>query len=202
MSTHDRKGINVRGPAHGQGQGRSGTYFLSLGFQNVRCFSEKQFLDLSDGQGRPARWTILLGENGTGKTTVLQMLTAFEPVGVNIQASALASTGVLLGGPFTEPSGANIKVSPAPQGRALARSIPRGASRGFVDPRTFSRAGATDSGSVVVEVAHDTNLCRPQKPASVPLPMGHRLRFLAAPVERCAALLRVRSRPAVRGPLT
>ncbi len=51
----------------------TGSYFLSLELENVRCFSEKQTLDLSDGNGRPARWTILLGENGTGKTTVLQI---------------------------------------------------------------------------------------------------------------------------------
>src|SRR5262249_45956604 len=54
--------------------------FLSLELENVRCFSEKQRLDLSDGHGRPARWTILLGENGTGKTTILQLLAAGEPV--------------------------------------------------------------------------------------------------------------------------
>ena len=41
-------------------------------------FLAKQVLDLSDGKGRPAQWTILLGENGTGKTTVLQLLAAFE----------------------------------------------------------------------------------------------------------------------------
>ena len=50
----------------------TGSYFLSLELENVRCFSEQQTLDLSDGKGRPARWTILLGENGTGKTTILQ----------------------------------------------------------------------------------------------------------------------------------
>ena len=51
----------------------TGSYFLSLELENVRCFSEKQMLDLSDGNGRPARWTILFGENGTGKTTILQV---------------------------------------------------------------------------------------------------------------------------------
>jgi hypothetical protein len=56
----------------------TGSYFLSLELENVRCFSEKQVLDLSDGQGRPARWTILLGENGTGKTTALQLLEIFD----------------------------------------------------------------------------------------------------------------------------
>src|SRR5579863_5006609 len=57
-----------------------GSYFLSLELENVRCFSDKQTLDLTDGHGRPARWTILLGENGTGKTTILQLLAAFDRV--------------------------------------------------------------------------------------------------------------------------
>src|SRR3954452_3404015 len=60
----------------------SGSYFLSLEVENVRCFSQRQALDLSDGQGRPAGWTILLGENGTGKTTILQLLASVEPVSV------------------------------------------------------------------------------------------------------------------------
>jgi hypothetical protein len=31
-------------------------YFLSLSLENVRCFGSRQTLDLSDGNGRPARW--------------------------------------------------------------------------------------------------------------------------------------------------
>lgn len=54
-------------------------YFLSLTVENVRCFGPKQTLDLSDGKGRPARWTVILGDNGTGKTTLLQSLVAVEP---------------------------------------------------------------------------------------------------------------------------
>ncbi|MBX3397229.1 MAG: AAA family ATPase [Gemmataceae bacterium] len=53
-------------------------YFLSLEVENVRCFGPKQKLDLSDGNGKPAPWTIILGVNGTGKTTLLQLLTMFE----------------------------------------------------------------------------------------------------------------------------
>jgi predicted ATP-binding protein involved in virulence len=49
-------------------------YFLSLTVENIRCFGEKQTLDLSDGKGNPAQWTILLGNNGMGKTTLLQCL--------------------------------------------------------------------------------------------------------------------------------
>lgn len=53
-------------------------YVLSLSVENVRCFGPKQTLDLSDGHGRPAQWTIILGENGTGKTTLLQLLVSHE----------------------------------------------------------------------------------------------------------------------------
>jgi len=53
----------------------SSMYFLSLEVENIRCFGEKQTLDLSDGAGKPARWTLLLGDNGVGKTTLLQCLT-------------------------------------------------------------------------------------------------------------------------------
>jgi hypothetical protein len=54
------------------------TYFLSLKLEKVRCFGTSQTLDLSDGQGRPARWTVVVGNNGTGKTTLLQSLAAFS----------------------------------------------------------------------------------------------------------------------------
>ena len=54
------------------------TYFLDLVVENVKCFKGRQELDLSDGNGKPARWTIILGENGTGKTTLLKALASFN----------------------------------------------------------------------------------------------------------------------------
>lgn len=60
---------------------RTPVYFLSLEVENVRCFGPKQKLDLSDGNGRPAQWTIILGDNGVGKTTLLQCLVAVMPIG-------------------------------------------------------------------------------------------------------------------------
>jgi energy-coupling factor transporter ATP-binding protein EcfA2 len=53
-------------------------YFQSLSLQNVRCFGSEQTLRLINGQNKPAQWTIILGENGTGKTTLLQALACFE----------------------------------------------------------------------------------------------------------------------------
>ena len=46
-------------------------YFHSLELENVRCFGERQVLELTDDQGRLAQWTLLLGDNGVGKTTLL-----------------------------------------------------------------------------------------------------------------------------------
>ncbi len=55
-----------------------GCYVLSLTVENIRCFGPKQTLDCSDGQGRPRQWTVILGDNGTGKTTLLQSLVLHE----------------------------------------------------------------------------------------------------------------------------
>lgn len=55
-------------------------YFLSLSLENVKCFGSKQTLDLSNGKGAPAPWTLLLGDNGVGKTTLLELITLMRPV--------------------------------------------------------------------------------------------------------------------------
>ena len=55
-------------------------YFTSLELENVKSFGEKQFLDLTCGDGKPARWTLILGDNGAGKTTLLQCLARMRPV--------------------------------------------------------------------------------------------------------------------------
>lgn len=53
-------------------------YFCALEVENVRCFGERQRLDLMAGD-EPAKWTVLLGDNGVGKTTLLQCLYAMAP---------------------------------------------------------------------------------------------------------------------------
>ena len=54
-------------------------YYASLTLSNVRCFGSPQTINLSDGRGRPYPWTIILGYNGVGKTTLLQALASAEP---------------------------------------------------------------------------------------------------------------------------
>ena len=49
-------------------------YFSSLEIESVRCFGDSQRLNLTAADGRPARWTLILGDNGVGKTTLLQCL--------------------------------------------------------------------------------------------------------------------------------
>lgn len=67
-------------------------YFLSISLQNIRCFGAQQTLDLSDGKGRPTPFTILLGDNGTGKTTLLQLLVKMRPMVMPSLKTATTST--------------------------------------------------------------------------------------------------------------
>lgn len=58
----------------------SACYFREFSLENVRCFGPKQTLDFCDANGRRTRWTVILGDNGVGKTTLLQCLWLMSPV--------------------------------------------------------------------------------------------------------------------------
>jgi len=58
---------------------RPGLYFTRLEVENVRCFGPRQTLDLTTEDGKPALWTVILSENGGGKTTLLQCLSEMWP---------------------------------------------------------------------------------------------------------------------------
>ncbi|MBI3467363.1 MAG: AAA family ATPase [Planctomycetes bacterium] len=61
------------------------SYFASLKLRNVRCFGDRtETLNLCDQHGTPAQWTILIGDNGCGKTTVLQALAAFDRTSIEV----------------------------------------------------------------------------------------------------------------------
>lgn len=56
------------------------SYFYSLELEGINCFKDKQTLDLSDGNDHYSPWTIILGDNGTGKTTLLRVLDRMQPL--------------------------------------------------------------------------------------------------------------------------
>ena len=55
-------------------------YFSSIELENVRCFGQRQSLSFTDDEGNPVRWTLILGDNGVGKTTLLQCLAWMRPL--------------------------------------------------------------------------------------------------------------------------
>ncbi len=66
--------------------------FLKLSLENVKGFGDRAELDLSDGKGGPAKWVLMVGRNGVGKTTILQMLAHMRPVpAVPLPAKGLAA---------------------------------------------------------------------------------------------------------------
>lgn len=54
-------------------------YLASISLENALCFGPRQKLDLTLDDGRLARWTLILGENGVGKTTLLQAIAGMAP---------------------------------------------------------------------------------------------------------------------------
>ncbi|NES98414.1 MAG: AAA family ATPase [Desertifilum sp. SIO1I2] len=77
MTNQPKRVRNRRNPANSTNE-RSPVYFLSLEVEGVLCFKDRQVLDLSDGNGKPAQWTVILGDNGVGKTTLLRCLAGME----------------------------------------------------------------------------------------------------------------------------
>jgi predicted ATP-binding protein involved in virulence len=49
-------------------------YISSIKIQSVKCFKEEQTINFLDSTGRLYQWNILLGDNGTGKTTLLRSI--------------------------------------------------------------------------------------------------------------------------------
>jgi predicted ATP-binding protein involved in virulence len=53
-------------------------WFRSISLENVRSFKDRQTINFTDKEGKAARWNVILGDNGTGKTTVLNSLLMSE----------------------------------------------------------------------------------------------------------------------------
>lgn len=54
-------------------------YFKSLTIENYKCFKGENTIDLSENNELPAQWTVIIGNNNTGKTTILKCLANLEP---------------------------------------------------------------------------------------------------------------------------
>ena len=54
-------------------------YIKSLEIENVRCFGSKQRIDFTGADGKISRWTVILGDNGTGKTSILRSIVSLLP---------------------------------------------------------------------------------------------------------------------------
>ena len=54
-------------------------YLKSLEIENVRCFGKKQKIDFTTKDGKIAQWTVILGDNGTGETTILRSIVSMLP---------------------------------------------------------------------------------------------------------------------------
>lgn len=55
-------------------------YFASIEISNSRCFGKNEVLNLSDENGNWKKWTVILGDNATGKTTLLQAISVLEQI--------------------------------------------------------------------------------------------------------------------------
>ncbi len=60
-------------------------YFKSLTIEGIHCFKSEQTIDLTDNDDNPAMWTVILGNNNTGKTTLLKSLALLQVNGEMLQ---------------------------------------------------------------------------------------------------------------------
>lgn len=68
----------IKASSNGKHEEASAAYFKSLTLENVKCFKGEHTIDFSDKKGGYAKWTVILGNNNTGKTTVLKSLASLE----------------------------------------------------------------------------------------------------------------------------
>ncbi len=54
-------------------------YIKSLEIENVRCFSKRQRIDFTKSDGNISQWSVILGDNGTGKTSILRSIVSMLP---------------------------------------------------------------------------------------------------------------------------
>ncbi len=80
VQTDTARAAPKNGPERGKKKGTGqALYFLSITLENIRCFgSGPQTLHLADEEGQPAHFTVILGDNGVGKSTILEALAVIQ----------------------------------------------------------------------------------------------------------------------------
>lgn len=58
---------------------KDAVYFKNLTIENLNCFKEEHFFDFTNKNDEIKQWTVFLGNNNTGKTTILRALAGLEP---------------------------------------------------------------------------------------------------------------------------
>lgn len=79
----------------GQNTDQPAIYFNKLYMKNVRCFKGNHEIDLGNGKGEPSQWTVILGNNNVGKTTILRVIAGLDPYTVNTIEESKHSFGYL-----------------------------------------------------------------------------------------------------------
>jgi len=54
-------------------------YIREITIENLRCFGKRQTIDFMDVNGGISQWNVILGDNGTGKTTILRSIVSLLP---------------------------------------------------------------------------------------------------------------------------
>jgi hypothetical protein len=108
------------------GPGSAHGYLRAISLQNVRCFRDKSQLRTGNTDAW-ARWTVLLGDNGVGKTTLLQAIAASAPALEQFSdGSVLSTPRISSGWPAGWPERATTE-APVPACMADWSAGPRGA---------------------------------------------------------------------------
>ena len=81
---------------------KRGTYVTKLVLENVKSFKGTHALDLCDAAGKISPWTLILGDNGVGKTTLLQCIGLLSPT-VNAKDNNVTGEVDLLIEPLSAP---------------------------------------------------------------------------------------------------
>lgn len=134
-------------------------WFKSISLENVRSFGTKQtiyFTEDGTENGKAARWNVILGDNGTGKTTVLKGLAL--TVDAKFGGNKLAYSDDNLASLVRWGEGYDVRINASTEqveGDQMALKVISFASADFSEAMTFSSKFSNKL--VVLPVTHDVD---------------------------------------------